>query len=148
MLTTALWRMSDPGPPQEPSPQNEIQASIVIPKSTPAGSQMEAKTIPKSLKISSKRPPRTDLKNDSKNTSKLVPLDPQELSSRCSGSSIFTKSARSEKSRKIAPKWKPKWYQNRCEMVSGGFPKSHQEKVPKNSENVCPRVPHGPPIFL
>ena len=98
--------------------------------------------VPKSIQISSKRPPRTDLENDSKNTSKLVPLDPQELSSRCSGSSILTKSAGSEKSLKIAPKWKPKWYQNRCEMVSRGFPKSYQKKGTQKQRK-C--VPKGPP---
>ena len=129
--STFGWRSILP-PPQDPpgisKKSIEIQASILIPKTTPRGSQMEAKMIPKSLKISSKRPPRTDLENESKNTSKLVPLDPQELSSRCSGSSIFTKSAGSEKSLKIAPKWKPKCYQNRCEMVSRGFPKSYQKK--------------------
>ena len=124
-----LWILAPPRtPPGIISKSIEIQASILIPKTTPRRSQMEAKMIPKSLKIISKRLPRTDLENDSKNTSKLVPLDPQELSSRCSGSSILTKSAVSEKSLKIAPNWKPKWYQNRCEMVSRGFPQSYQNK--------------------
>ena len=116
-----------PGPPRNHQKSIEIQDSILIPKSTPRGTQMEAKMIPKSIKISSKRLPRNKLKNVSKNTSKLVPLDPQELSSRCNGNSIFTKSIGSEKSLEITPTWKPKWYQNRCEMVSIGFPKSYQK---------------------
>ena len=59
--------------------------------------------IPKSIKINPKRHPRTDLKNDSKNTSKLVPLDPHKLSYRPRGDQIFTKSAGPENHQTWSP---------------------------------------------
>ena len=91
--------------------------------------------IPKSIKISSKTPPRTDHKNDSKHTSKLVPLDPQELSSRCSGGLIFTKTVGSENLLKITPQMEANMVQT---AVQKGIMKSASSEAVGDAPKLRP----------
>ena len=101
----------------------EIQASVLIPKSTPRGPKWQPKGIPKSSKITPERHPNIRSTKGTKKASKMGPWDPQKLSYLSRLSSEMVKSRGSKKAPKMIPKWMPKWSQNRRKVMSGGLQK-------------------------